>query len=74
MNREQFFKPNGQEEPKADGPVSAEKPADWEVIKAQHLAAKEAFREARRLDQRTGKEKYLDRKFRKSTKELDRIT
>jgi len=75
MSREQFFKLNSQEEPKIEAPVAPpEEPADWEIKKAQHLAAKEEFHKARMVANRTGKEKYLDNKFKNYRKNPDKPT
>ena len=72
MSREQFFKPNNQKEPKIKEPVIPEKLADWEIVKAQHLAEKEVFHESRRLARLTGKEKYIEHMFGKHIKYPDK--
>lgn len=72
MSREQFFKPPTQEKPRTEEPAIAEKPADWELVKAEHLAAKEAFHKARAMANRTGKEKYENNKYRKHIESTDR--
>lgn len=72
MSREQFFKPNIQNEPETEKQVAPEKLADWEIEKDRHLAAKEAFHKERAATNQTGKEKYLDNKYKKHIKNLDK--
>jgi len=73
MSREQFFKPNNQEEPKIEIPTTPEQPADWEIAKVRHLAAKEEFHKARMAAHLTGEEKYQANKSKKYAKSPDRL-
>ena len=74
MSREQFFKPDATEKLPTEESVIPEKPADWEIVKAKHLAAKEAFHQARAEATRTGKEKYLTNKYRKHIESTDKLS
>jgi hypothetical protein len=73
MSREQFFKQSASEKPKTEEEATSDRPADWEVTKAKHLAAKEEFHKSREFNHRTGEQKYLDKKFKKDPRVSDKL-